>query len=168
MSAPGLVLMGVTGAGKSTIGAALALELGVPFIDGDSLHPRSSIDKMSAGIPLTDEDRAPWLDIVGELLAKADKGVVVACSALRRAYRERISAHAHNATFIHLTIPDTELERRLAARAGHFMPASLLTSQLETLEPLGPDENGFAVDGGSDPAEVVAAIKERLGDVDRG
>jgi carbohydrate kinase (thermoresistant glucokinase family) len=157
--------MGVTGAGKSTIGSALALELGVPFIDADSLHPRSNVDKMSAGIPLADEDRAPWLDIVGALLADAEKGLVVACSALKRAYRERITGRAPNATFIHLTVSDTELARRLAGRAGHFMPASLLKSQLETLEPLGPDENGFAVAGGSDPAEVVAAIKERLGEI---
>lgn len=157
--------MGVTGTGKSTIGSALALELGVPFIDADSLHPRSNVDKMSAGIPLTDEDREPWLDIVGALLANAEKGLVVACSALKRAYRERITGRAPNVTFIHLIVSDTELARRLTGRAGHFMPASLLMSQLETLEPLGLDENGFAVAGGSDPAEVVAAIKERLGEI---
>jgi carbohydrate kinase, thermoresistant glucokinase family len=160
--------MGVTGAGKSTIGSALALELGVPFVDADSLHPRANVDKMSAGIPLTDEDREPWLDIVGALLAHAEKGLVVACSALKRAYRERIAGHAPDVAFIHLTVSATELERRLVGRTGHFMPASLLRSQLETLEPLGPDEHGFAIDGGGDPGEIVAAITERFGGVAHG
>ena len=139
--------MGVSGAGKSTVGIALAGLLGVEFVDADSLHPESNVAKMAAGTPLTDVDRWPWLDLVGRALAGAsDTGLVVACSALRRSYRDAIRATAPATEFVHLVVPRGVLGDRVANRPGHFMPVSLLDSQLETLEPLEADEAGVLVD----------------------
>jgi carbohydrate kinase (thermoresistant glucokinase family) len=138
--------MGVSGAGKSEVGAALAERLGTKFTDADSLHPQANVAKMSAGVPLTDEDRWPWLKLVGEELASADTdGIVVACSALRRIYRDAIRAAAPATEFIHLDVDLPALQTRVTSRAGHFMPSSLLASQLETLEPLASDEPGLRV-----------------------
>lgn len=145
--APLLVVMGVSGSGKSTVGAALAQRLGVPFEDADDLHPPANIAKMSAGIPLDDDDRRPWLETIGKwLAAHDDHGGVVSCSALKRAYRDQLRAHAERAVFVHLHGTREVIARRQASRPGHFMPASLLDSQFDTLEPLGDDEAGVVID----------------------
>ena len=142
-----LVVMGVCGAGKSAIGAELALRLGATFVDSDSLHPPANVAKMAAGNPLTDEDRWPWLELVGaELASDHTDGIVVACSALKRAYRDAIRAKAPSAAFVQLNVDLPVLESRVAHRPGHFMPPTLLSSQLETLEPLEADEAGLTVD----------------------
>lgn len=149
--------MGVSGSGKSRIGGTLAARLGLSFRDGDDLHPAGNVDKMAAGQPLDDADRAPWLDAVGQTLRAP--GTLVACSALKRAYRARIAAGVGAAvTFIHLDGSRALLAGRLAARQGHFMPPALLDSQLATLEPLSPDEPGFAVSIDAPPEDIVAAI----------
>ena len=161
---PLIVVMGVSGSGKSTVGSLLAASLGVPFTDGDDLHPVSSLEKMAAGHPLTDDDRWPWLAAVGDALAAASQtGLVIACSALKRSYRDAIRRAAPEATFLHLDGSREELAQRTAARSGHFMPPALLDSQLATLEPLEADELGFAVTNSAAPSEVVEAIRAELG-----
>lgn len=139
-----LIAMGVSGCGKSTFGAALAARLGLEFLDGDDLHPAGNIAKMAAGIPLDDADRAPWLAEIGARLA-APGGRLVACSALKRAYRDTIRAAAPGAVFLHLTGPREVLAARMANRPGHFMPTALLDSQLSTLEPPGSDERALDI-----------------------
>ncbi|WP_378144590.1 gluconokinase [Cnuibacter sp. UC19_7] len=150
-----IVVMGVSGAGKSLVGAALAARLGYAFVDADDLHPAANVAKMAAGIPLDDLDRWPWLDLVGAAIARREGGIVVACSALRVAYRDRLRAAAPDAVFLELDASPELLAARLGARRGHFMPAALLTSQLATLEPLGPAERGVRIDVAGTPAEVV-------------
>lgn len=152
----GIVVMGVSGCGKSRIGAALARRLGLLFIDGDSLHPHSNIAKMSQGQPLNDADRAPWLDAVGAALASGPK--VVACSALRRAYRDRIRSAAGHVTFVHLVGDREVLQRRVSSRPAHFMPANLLDSQIATLEMPDADEGAIAVDLDQTPERIIAEI----------
>ena len=151
-----IVAMGVSGCGKSLIGEMLADRLGLPFQDGDDLHPQANIDKMAGGTPLTDADRWPWLDAVGQALAEADK--VIACSALKRAYRDRIRAKAGDVIFVHLAGEYDVLLERVSGRDGHFMPADLLDSQFETLEPPEKGEDAVTVDVDQTPDEVVAAI----------
>jgi gluconokinase len=148
--------MGVSGSGKSTIGAALADRLGLPFVDGDALHPLTNLERMAAGLPLSDEDRWPWLAAVGARLAEGD--VVVACSALKRSYRDAILAKARGAWFIHLTGSHELLDGRMQRRSDHFMPASLLESQLAALEPLAADEPGVTVENDGPVDAVVATI----------
>ncbi|MGV8885425.1 MAG: gluconokinase [Microbacteriaceae bacterium] len=161
-SHPLIVVMGVSGSGKSTVGALVATELGLPFIDADDLHPASNVAKMASGTPLTDEDRWPWLTLVGDALAHASStGLIVACSALRRVYREAILARAPHTMFVQLDASREILLHRLAERSGHFMPAALLDSQLATLEPLAADEPGVIVDVAATPAAIVAAITSR-------
>jgi len=149
-----IVVMGVSGCGKSTVGQLLADQFGARFIDGDDLHPAANKAKMAAGTPLNDDDRWPWLALVGQTLAEGD--TVVACSALKRVYRERILAAAPNTKFVHLAGSREVLEQRLGARSGHFMPASLLDSQLATLEALATDEPGIVVDIDQPVAAIVA------------
>jgi gluconokinase len=147
--------MGVSGAGKSTVGAALGRRLDVAFADADAFHSRANIAKMAEGKPLTDEDRYPWLDAVGEWLAHHGDGGVMSCSALKRQYRDRLRTHCPQIEFLHLTGSPQLIARRQADRPGHFMPSSLLNSQFNTLEPLGPDENGIAVDAGGRVGAIV-------------
>jgi carbohydrate kinase (thermoresistant glucokinase family) len=159
-----IVVMGVSGCGKSSVGIALAEALGARFIDGDDLHPEANKAKMSAGIPLDDSDRWPWLELVSQALAEevvetsggSFTGTVIACSALKRVYRERILAGAPNTFFVHLDGSREILEQRLGARSGHFMPATLLDSQLATLEPLGADEPGVVIDIDQSITQIIA------------
>lgn len=150
--------MGVSGSGKSTVGAALARRLRVPFVDADTLHPPANIAKMAAGEPLDDDDRYPWLEKVGEWLATHREGAVVSCSALKRTYRDQLRAHCPNVQFLHLSGSAELIGARLAARTDHFMPAALLRSQLDALEPLGPDEAGTTVDVGPDVDAIVDTV----------
>ncbi|WP_225437522.1 gluconokinase [Arthrobacter sedimenti] len=151
-----IVVMGVSGCGKSTVGALLAEDLGAPFLDGDSLHPQRNVDKMAAGNPLDDADRQPWLEEIGRRFAAAGpESLVIACSALKRAYRTTIRGGAPDVRFVHLHGMVDLLAERLAARPGHFMPASLLQSQLQTLEPLGPDEAGIVLDIAATPEALA-------------
>lgn len=155
---PAVVVMGVSAAGKTTVATRLARELGCRFVDADDLHPAVNLAKMAAGTPLTDDDRWPWLDLVGEALdaGAAQGGLVIACSALRRAYRDRIRALAPGALFVHLTGSEELLAERAAGRVGHFMPPSLLASQLALLEPIGLDERGLTIDVAA-PADAIVA-----------
>lgn len=158
-----LVVMGVSGAGKSTIGALVADALGIEFIDGDSLHPLTNVQKMAAGHPLNDEDRWPWLQRVGTALAESSRaGLAVACSALKRSYRDMIRTEAPGTIFLHLDGSKATLARRLQGRSEHFMPTSLLDSQLETLEPLDPEEHGIVVDIAQPVEDVVADAVARV------
>lgn len=153
LSTSPLVVMGVSGSGKSLIGALLARALGRPFVDGDSLHPAANVAKMSSGRPLDDVDRMPWLDAVAATLVD---GTVVACSALRRAYRDRIRAGVPDAVFIQLNADAGLIAQRMASREGHFMPVSLLASQLAAFEPLQTGEPGVVVDVAASPDVVLA------------
>lgn len=155
-----VVVMGVSGAGKTTVGRALAARLGWPFLDADDLHPAANVAKMAAGQPLTDADRDPWLDAVGERLAAwaaEGRSGVVACSALRRRYRDRLATACEGVRFLHLDVPPEVARERVRRRAGHFMPSSLLDSQYATLEPVAEDERDRAVslDATPSPTEVV-------------
>ena len=142
-----LVVMGVSGSGKSTVGAAIAQRLRIPFADADDFHPRANIEKMTAGIALDDHDRHPWLEAIGAWLSvHAGEGGVMSCSALKRSYRDQLRRHAHTVEFVHLAGTREVIARRQASRPGHFMPSSLLTSQFATLEPLAPDERGVVLD----------------------
>ena len=154
--------MGVSAVGKSTVGAELAERLGIPFLDADDLHDDAAVAAMSAGIALSDADRMPWLARVGDALAAQSGGAVIACSALALRYRDAIRASAPNVIFVHLDAPAEVLAIRAGAREGHFMPASLLSSQLATLEPLDDDERGFAVDASLPVADIVAEAAKRV------
>ena len=159
-AAPQIVVMGVSGCGKSSMGAQLALALGLAFIEGDSLHPPRNVALMAAGTPLTDADRADWLATIAQHLGQAQaagSGLVVSCSALKRRYRDGLRAACPGLHLVYLHGPAALLRQRLAARSGHYMPASLLDSQLATLEPPGADEAALILDIGLSTAEVVAA-----------
>ncbi|MFD6176340.1 MULTISPECIES: gluconokinase [unclassified Isoptericola] len=161
-----LVVMGVAGSGKTTVAALLADRLGLELAEADDFHPAANVAKMHAGHPLTDEDRAPWLLAIRDWLDGHSGGgrhAVVTCSALKRAYRDVLRTAHSPVRFVHLDGPRELLAERLAARKGHFMPPSLLDSQLETLEPLDPDEDGFTVGIGPAPEEIVDEIVARLG-----
>lgn len=158
---PALVVMGVSGSGKSTVAAAVAARVGGIFLDADDLHPASNIDKMAAGAPLTDEDRHPWLSAVGDEMGRrtaAGETVVMACSALRRAYRDILRERGGPMCFALLDGSPELLAERIGARAGHFMPATLLGSQLIALERLQPDEPGFAVDVARSPQQITETV----------
>jgi len=159
-----VVVMGVAGTGKTTIGPLLAARLGVPYAEGDDFHPQANIDKMTAGTPLTDEDRWPWLDAIGAWAHDRDGlGGVVSSSALKRGYRDRLRAAAPGIVFVHLTGDRALIEDRMSHRHGHFMPTALLDSQFATLQPLQADEAGVAVDVSGSPGEIteraVAALE---------
>ena len=156
-----VVVMGVSGSGKSTVGAALAKRLRVPFVDADTLHPPANIAKMTAGEPLNDDDRYPWLQRVGEWLADHHDGGVASCSALKRAYRDQLRAHCPRIEFLHLSGSAELIGRRLGARPHHFMPAALLRSQFDILEPLGADEPGVVVDISEDADAIVSRYLDR-------
>lgn len=161
-----IVLMGVAGCGKSTIGEALAAALDWPFRDADSFHPAANIAKMSRGEPLDDEDRRPWLAaIAGWIDERLQAGApgIVSCSALKRAYRQRIIGARGGVRLVHLAGSVDLIAERLAARKHHFMPASLLASQLAVLEPPGADERAVVVDVGLAPDRVAAVICAELG-----
>jgi gluconokinase len=160
-----VVVMGVSGSGKTTIAESLAERLGWEFTEGDSHHPPANVEKMRAGIPLDDDDRAPWLDQLAGWIAEreeAGKSVVLTCSALKRRYRDRLREGNDSVWFVHVDVPKDELARRMAARTGHYMPASLLDSQLAALEPLGVDEPGVTVSGTGDPPAVTDAVLAAL------
>ncbi|HEV2778151.1 MAG TPA: gluconokinase [Actinophytocola sp.] len=160
---PVVVVMGVSGSGKTTIGRALAERLGVPYAEADEFHPRSNIDKMSAGRPLTDADRWPWLRAIASWIRSQPGGAVVTCSALKRAYRDHLHAAAPDRVrFLHLSGDRDLIAARLSARSAHFMPASLLDSQLADLEPLSPDEPGLTLDISAPPATLVTAALQAL------
>lgn len=139
--------MGVSGCGKTTTGEALGAKLGLRYSDADGFHPEANVQKMAAGQPLTDDDRWPWLDRVGEWLATYEsEGAVASCSALRRAHRDRLREHVPAAWFVHLFGPQQVVQERTEHRKNHFMPPSLLQSQYDTLEQLEPDERGVTID----------------------
>ncbi len=149
-------LIGSSGSGKSTVGAALAQRIRVPFADADDFHPPANIAKMTAGEALNDDDRHPWLDAIGEWLgARCTDGGVMSCSALKHKYRDQLRQHCPDVIFLHLAGSPEVIGRRQASRPGHFMPASLLASQFETLEPLAPDERGVVVSVAGSVDEIV-------------
>lgn len=166
MTATCLVVMGVSGAGKSTVARRLADELGWPLAEADEFHPTANIGKMSAGIALTDADRAPWLEALrGWITERAAAGddTVVACSALKRAYRDVLRQARAHVLFVHLMGDPALVTARLASRSGHFMPPSLLDSQFDDLEPLESDEDGITVGLARPPERIAASVVPRLG-----
>ncbi|MFF0133358.1 gluconokinase [Streptomyces mirabilis] len=162
---PCIVVAGVSGTGKTTVARLLADRLGIPFAEADDLHPPANIAKMSAGVPLDDEDRQPWLESIGRWLhehAATGSGGVIACSALKRRYRDMLRASCPNVFFLYLTASHDLLAQRLSHRAGHFMPQSLLDSQLAALEPLATDEPGASLDAGPTPGAIADMAMDLL------
>jgi gluconokinase len=156
-----LVVMGVSGSGKTTVAELLAKQLGWPFMEGDRLHPPANVEKMRKGIPLTDADRWPWLDRIGEELkswAAERKSGVLTCSALKRAYRDRIRSARPDVIFIYLKGSEALIKGRVTTRQHEYMPASLLRSQFDTLEEPTPDEEVVTVDAGGNPETEAAAV----------
>lgn len=155
-----VVVMGVCGSGKSTLGAALAAELGADFLEGDAFHPPGNVARMAAGVALTDADREGWLRVLSQQLGAAGRegrAVVLSCSALRRSYRDMLRAQASDLALIHLAGSAELLSRRLAGRKGHYMPPTLLASQLATLEPPAGDEHALTLDIARAPAQLLRA-----------
>jgi gluconokinase len=160
-----IVVMGVSGSGKSTVATMLARSLGLPYADADQFHPESNKRKMSAGNPLTDADRQPWLHSIGEWVAArehAGDGGVVTCSALKRRYRDLLRQYSQHAWFLHLAGPENVIADRVAERKGHFMPRELLDSQYADLEPLEADEAGLTVDVRKSPPELVRTAADAV------
>jgi gluconokinase len=161
-----IVVMGVSGSGKTTLATGLSRRLGWEFQEGDELHPPANVEKMSRGEPLTDEDRRPWLEAIGRWIdARTAAGVsaVLTCSALRRSYRDLLRAGRPGVVFCHVTADPEQIRSRIEHRQGHYMPPSLLPSQLATLEPLEADERGVSVSASGDPAEVLDRALDELG-----
>ena len=152
-----LWLWGVSSCGKSTVGELLAQRTGLPFRDGDDMHPAANIEKMAAGRALDDDDRKPWLESIGRFLAAQESGAIVGCSALKRSYRDIIDT-----IFVGLHGSYELLKERMSHRVGHFMPVSLLDSQFETLEDLRPEEAGLVLDVSAAPEDLAAAAAEYL------
>lgn len=160
---PLVVVMGVSGSGKTTVGTGLAEVLGVPYADADDFHPPENVAKMTSGVPLTDEDRRPWLDAIADWLEERDgHGGVVTCSALKRRYRDRLREAAPGLFFVHLNGSAELISSRMSTRKGHFMPPQLLKSQIDTLEPLEEDEAGAVVPIDGTVGETVALARESL------
>jgi gluconokinase len=160
-----IVVMGVAGSGKSTVMHALVGRLGWASAEGDSFHSPANVARMTAGQPLTDEDRWPWLAALGDWISRQEargSNAIVTCSALRRVYRDRLRQGRPSVWFVHLVAPHQVLAERIEDRTGHYMPASLLPSQLETLEPLAPDEPGAVIDASGDLEGTVAAVLTAL------
>ncbi|MFC5519614.1 gluconokinase [Polaromonas jejuensis] len=160
-----VVVMGVSGCGKSSVGQQLAQRLGVDFLEGDDLHPAQNVARMAAGVALTDADRQGWLETLAGRLAAAGAqghGIVVSCSALKRSYRDILRSGAPDLRLIHLHGDYDLLATRMAARADHYMPTSLLDSQFATLEPPGPEENALTLDVAQTPDSIVNTIVARL------
>lgn len=159
-----LVIMGVSGCGKSTVGQQLAMRLGFDFLEGDSLHSQHNLALMASGTPLSDEDRAAWLDVIAQSLSdlSPDQGLVVSCSALKRTYRDRLRRACPALCFVHLHGDRGVLAKRLQQRQGHYMPPSLLDSQLETLELPGSDEHAITLDIVEPASSLVAQIAKLL------
>jgi len=158
-------VMGVSGAGKTVVGTLLADALGAAFLEGDALHPAENVRRMAQGIPLTDDDRRPWLATIAARVADArrtDAGLVVACSALKRAYRDVLRGADAELTLVHLTGNAALIRQRMTRRVGHYMPATLLDSQLAALEVPGTDEHALTCDVADTPEDIVARIVERL------
>lgn len=158
------VVMGITGSGKSTVGATLARKLGVDFVEGDDYHPLENVQRMASGIPLTDDDRASWLRALATRIREAKDagtGLVVTCSALKRSYRDVLRAAVPELRFVFLNGPRALISERLAERRGHFMPASLLDSQLATLEEPEFDEHALACDISESAEKIVDDIVAR-------
>lgn len=154
-----VIVMGVSGCGKSSMGAALAARLGLPYVEGDALHPAENVAKMSKGTPLTDEDRWPWLALVGQAVSAPAGGAIASCSSLKRIYRDLLRREAgEGLIFVHLHGSRELLLSRMQQRPGHFMPASLLDSQLATLEPPGDDENVIRVDCAEPLEDAIARV----------
>jgi len=161
---PPLVVMGVSGCGKSTVGSLLGERLGFPFFDGDDFHPAANKAKMAGGVPLNDDDRSPWLAEIGAALANppGEASCIIACSALKRSYRDLLRSFVRDVVFVHLAGDAATISHRLSSREHEYMPGSLLASQLATLEPLGSDEAHVAVDIHDDPASLVDRIVRQL------
>ncbi|MGL4289762.1 MAG: gluconokinase [Phreatobacter sp.] len=160
-----IIVMGVSGSGKSTVGARLAGELGWDFRDGDAFHPPANVEKMRSGAPLTDADRWPWLDAIARHVAALEQvggHVVIACSALKRVYRDRLRAAGSRLRFVYLAGDFSLIDARMTARVDHFMPPSLLQSQFATLEPPEADEHPITVSIATEPDAIVQAIRDRL------
>jgi gluconokinase len=162
MNAPRIVVMGVSGCGKSAVGARLAKELGLPLIEGDQFHPQSNIEKMRQGLPLGDADRAGWLEQLGHQLDQHADGAVLTCSALKRAYRDRLRAFAPGLLFVHLRLTLEQALQRVSSRGGHFYPPSLVASQFETLEDPRGEAGVFDVDALLPLDRVVESAMEWL------
>jgi gluconokinase len=161
-----LVVMGVSGCGKTTVAAILAGRLGWPFEEGDALHPPANIEKMKAGHPLTDDDRAPWLEKVADWVQerlKAGESGLITCSALKRSYRQAIDRHGAGVEFVYLAGSRETIAARLTARHGHFMPTSLLDSQFADLQEPAADEPAIRIDIGPAPSAIAQAVIETLG-----
>ncbi|MGW5329529.1 gluconokinase [Streptomyces sp. NPDC004014] len=162
-----VVVMGVSASGKSTVGARLAQRLGVPFLEGDDLHPAANRAKMASGRPLDDADRRPWLAALTEWIRAAASnghGGVASCSALKREYRDRLRRTGADLWFVHLALDREAAAERIVRRTGHFMPPELLDSQYAVLDPLQPDEPGVTIDASGDPAGVMrAALRAACG-----
>lgn len=157
-----IVVMGVAGSGKSTVADLFAQQLGWTRIEGDDLHPPENVVKMAAGTPLTDADRKPWLLLICERIDQTEGNQVITCSALRRGYRDILRTAEARVRFLHLSGSTELLASRIGGRTDHFMPPSLLTSQLDALEPLTADEDGVVVDVQGTPAEIVARALQAL------
>ena len=164
MGALVVIVIGVSGSGKSTVGLALADALEVPFLDGDELHPEANIAKMSAGRPLDDEDRLPWLAALAARVGAmaAGRGGVIACSALKRKYRDALASAAPTVRFLQLALDPAVALARVAGRPGHFMPGSLVESQFSEFEPLQPGERGITVDATRELEVKLAAFRAHL------
>lgn len=165
MAQPLVAVIGVAGSGKTTIGMLLARRLDVPFAEADSFHSAHNIAKMTAGQPLDDQDREPWLAAIADWISAQDgrgQGGVVTCSALRRRYRDVLRAASSRLWFVHLRAGQELIARRVTARSAHFMPASLVASQFAALEPLGPDEPGVVIDASAPPEQIVTSVLASL------